>query len=107
MECHASLNQFLANSGWRSVWDHNSIFQPTRHFESDFPGFAVSSVSNMQHINDEEALVRIFYGIAGSIDAGDITPEHTGKLLDSLNFLRRLLTLSVQLPDFAAQRLVC
>jgi hypothetical protein len=52
------------------------LFQLIQSFDLGFPGFAGSSICDMQNINNDEALVDIFYGIAGCIDVCQLSPEH-------------------------------
>jgi hypothetical protein len=81
-------------------------FQLIQFFDFGFPGFAGYLICHMQNINNNEALVDIFYGIAGCIDVCELPPEHIVRFPDYMNFLCRLLTLCVDFPHFDAQRLV-
>jgi hypothetical protein len=60
----------------------------------------------MTRISNDEALVDIFYAVAGFVAACELPANYVARIACYMEFLRNLLTQFVALPDFDAQRFI-
>jgi hypothetical protein len=83
-----------------------TYFTPMQLFEFGFPAFSQSSLCEMTRINNDEALVDIFYAVAGFVAACELPANYVARIPCYMEFIRNLLTQFVALPDFDAQRFI-
>jgi hypothetical protein len=82
------------------------LFPPAQLFDLGFSDFAKSPLCDIQTVNNDEALVDIFYAVTGFVDACELPPAHIVKLPAYMTFLRSVLSQFLRLPDFDAHRFV-
>ena len=83
-----------------------AYFTPTMLFEFGINSFLKSSVCDFTNIANEEALIDIFYGLAGFVRACNLDSSYETNTKEYLDFIQLVLDKFTELPDFDAQRFV-
>jgi hypothetical protein len=83
-----------------------TYFTPMQLFEFGFPAFSESSLCEMTRISNDEAIVDIFYAVAGFVAACELPANYVARISCYTEFIRSLLTQFVALPDFDAHRFI-
>lgn len=83
-----------------------SLFTPSMLFEFGIQQFLQSSLCDTSNIANEEALIDIFYAIAGYVRACALDNEYETSNQGYIDFLHKLFSSFVNLPDFDAHRFV-
>ena len=103
---HSKLNGVLKITFHEAQEIAAAFFNPHELFEYGFSSFHKSSLCNMNNITNEEALIDIFYAIAGFIRACQLEDNYETNNSEYEQFISQLLTLFTQLQDFDAHRFV-
>lgn len=83
-----------------------AFFTPVMLFEYGFETFEQSNLCDFTNITNEEALVDIFYAVAGFVRACNLPPNYESRLQRYIDFINKLLSMFTKLPDFDAYRFV-
>jgi hypothetical protein len=83
-----------------------AFFKSSDLFECGFPGFAKNPLCEMTRISNDEALVDVFYAVTGFILATGVEHDYVAHVPAFSEFVFKLLSTFIQLPDFDAQRFV-
>jgi AcrR family transcriptional regulator len=81
-------------------------FTPIQLFEFGFAAFSECSLCDMKTVNNDEALIDVFYAVAGFVSACDLPANYSTRLPCYLSFLSSMLEHFMNLPDFDPHRLV-
>lgn len=82
------------------------FFTPEELFEFGFEDFSKTSICDMSNLNNEEAVVDIFYAVAGYVIACNLPKTYMAHLPCYSEFVAKMLTMFMQLPDFDPHRFV-
>ena len=83
-----------------------AFFSPVMLFEFGFESFYNSKLCDFKNIMNEEALVDIFYAIAGFVCACHLEPTYVSNKPQYLELIHKLLSMFIKLQDFDAYRFV-
>ena len=83
-----------------------AFFTPVMLFEFGFDSFYNSRLCDFKNIMNEEALVDIFYAIAGFVCACHLDPTYVSNMPQYFELIRKLLSMFIKLQDFDAYRFV-
>lgn len=83
-----------------------AFFSPVMLFEFGFDSFYTSRLCDFKNIMNEEALVDIFYAIAGFVSACRLEPTYVSNVPQYLELIRKLLSMFIKLQDFDPYRFV-
>jgi hypothetical protein len=83
-----------------------TCFTASQLFEFGFPGFSESPFCDMLNINNEEAIIDIFYAVVGFLTACGLPDTNPVRLPCYVDFTGRLLRHFMRIPDFDAHRFV-
>lgn len=83
-----------------------AFFTPVMLFEFGFDSFYNSRLCDFKNVMNEEALVDIFYAIAGFVCACHLEPTYVSNMSQYFDLIRKLLSMFIKLQDFDAYRFV-
>jgi len=83
-----------------------AFFTPNLLFEFGIGGFLTSNLCDFSNIANEEALIDIFYAVAGFVRACNLDSQYETIIPEYCDFLQKLLSSFTGLNDFDAHRFV-
>lgn len=103
---HSKLNCQLKVTLQQDHIISTTFFSPSMLFEYGFDAFVKSALCDFSNITNEEALIDIFYAMAGYVRACDLDKQYESRLQSYEEFITKLLTYFIELQDFDAHRFV-
>ncbi|OHS98029.1 hypothetical protein TRFO_35681 [Tritrichomonas foetus] len=103
---HAPMNTTIKVTLHQSQLIAAAFFTPTMLFEFGFESFYKSNLCDFSNVTNEEALVDIFYAMAGFVCACNLDQIYVSHLQQYTDFIHKLLSMFTNLPDFDAHRFV-
>ena len=103
---HAPLNASIKITMRQSQLMSAAFFTPAMLFEFGFDSFINSNLCDFSNITNEEALVDIFYAMAGFVCACNLDKIYVSNLPRYSEFIHKLMSMFTNLPDFDAHRFV-
>jgi hypothetical protein len=82
------------------------FFSPPQLFEFGFERFSRSLTYDLTHTNSDEGVIDVFYAIAGYVRACGVSPQYLAVSPEYYEFIQKILTRFITLPDFDAHRFV-
>lgn len=103
---HSEMNASLKVTLRQSQLIAAAFFSPVMLFEYGFDAFRESNLTSFSNVTNEEALIDIFYAIAGFVSACNLPVTYQTSLSKYVETIHQLLSMFTKLPDFDAHRFV-